>query len=67
MTTLKLDPDTERDQAQADEAIRAAVLAERAACLDILRNFDRTGREWVRESLWSNIFRDAIARIEARP
>lgn len=55
-------------------AIRASVAPvleqvradEREACLDVMRDFDRTGREWVAGSLWSNIFRDAIARIEAR-
>lgn len=63
---LKLDPETEAAQAAADQAIEQARADEREACLDILRHFDRTGREWVRGSLWANIFADAIARIEAR-
>lgn len=44
-------------------AIRIAALNE---AIDILENLDRTGREWVRGSLWSNIFRDGIAAIRAR-
>jgi len=29
-----------------------------------LRNLDRTGREWVRGSLWANIFQAGIAAVE---
>lgn len=48
---------------RANAAIRIAALNEAVA---ILEGLDRTGREWVRGSLWSNIFRDGIAAIRHR-
>jgi hypothetical protein len=48
------------------EALERARANERAACIAALENLDRTGREWVRGSLWSEIFRAGLAAIRAR-
>ena len=55
----------------ARDAITAAYNKGRAdmreEAVDKLINADRSGREWVRDSLWASIFRDGIAAIRAIP
>ena len=39
---------------------------EREACAVAAEAIERTGREWVKDSLWANIKRDTAAAIRAR-
>lgn len=45
------------------EAVEAGILAERERCAVVAEALDRTGREWVADSLWANIKRDTAAAI----
>ena len=43
-----------------------AAAEEREACAAAAESLDRSGREWVKDSLWANIKRDTAAAIRAR-
>ena len=50
----------------AERAFDEGVAQERERCAAVAEALDRTGREWVPDSLWANIKRDTAAAIRRR-
>ncbi|MDK2769949.1 MAG: hypothetical protein KYX69_19800 [Sphingomonas sp.] len=47
------------------QACAAAILAERQRAARVVANHNRKGREWIPDSLWGSLTREAVRRIES--
>ncbi|MGV8950107.1 MAG: hypothetical protein ACOH2M_03315 [Cypionkella sp.] len=65
-TSLALSADMSgMDQLIIRESIARAILEEREACAARAEALDRSGREWVSDSLWAHIKADTASAIRA--